>query len=112
MAASAANHTRLVEMVSLSALLKSLRDCNAALGLIWALEKQLEDAISPPTGGRASELPERSSSRDLKSTSRGVSAVGAKARGESAEMRRVDGIKSESTSGDDEEGGVAVLNPN
>lgn len=109
MAASAANHTRLVEMVSL---LKSLRDCNAALGLIWALEKQLEDAISPPTGGRASELPERSSSRDLKSTPRGVSAVGAKARGESAEIRRVDGIKSESTSGDDEEGGVAVLTPN
>lgn len=109
MAASAANHTRLVEMVSL---LNSLRDCNAALGLIWALEKQLEDAISPPTGGRASELPERSSSRDLKSTPRGVSAVGAKARGESAEIRRVDGIKSESTSGDDEEGGVAVLTPN
>lgn len=112
MAASAAKHTRFAEMVSLSATLKNLRDCNAAPGLIRAIEKQLEDAISPrpptlmmSTGGGASDLPERPSSQGLDSLPRGVSGLGGGPRGESAVTERVDGSVREGTSGDEEEGG-------
>lgn len=116
MAASAAKHTRFAEMVSLSATLKNLRDCNAAPGLIAAIEKQLEDAISPrtptpmtSTGGGAGELPERPSSPGHESFPRGASGVGGRARGESAVPERACGIVRESTSGDEGEVGSDII---
>jgi len=45
MAAAAATHTRCAEMVSLSTTLKSHRECHAALSLINAVQKQLEDVV-------------------------------------------------------------------
>lgn len=63
MAVSAVKLTRCAEMVSLSATLKNLRECEAASALITAVDKQHEDALSPgamtremSTGGEKSWL--------------------------------------------------------
>lgn len=108
MAASAAKHTRCAEMVSLSATLKNLRECQAAPALIAIVEKQLEDALSPRATTRAVSTGDKTSGlregQQPEIAERGGLAVDGEC-GTSGAPWRVSVSAREGISVDDEEGG-------